>query len=299
MKKDAGDHGTRRLNAGTAGTSTKTLSLGYSPCPNDTFIFYALVHGKILTEGITCREILEDVETLNQMARRSELDITKASFHAYGHLREQYCLLRSGGALGKGCGPLLVAGENIGIEDLGKKTIAVPGRLTTALLLLRIFGFSSEENIRVMPFDRIIESVKSGRTDFGLIIHESRFTYQRAGLKKVMDLGEWWEEETGLPLPLGGILAKRDLGGPLIGKVGRLIRKSVEYAFSHRAEPLSYIRQHSQEMEEEVIKKHISLYVNSYSLDVSDEGVRAVEELFRRSEEKGIIPRSAQPLFGL
>ena len=288
----------RRRPSRTAGISMKTLSLGYSPCPNDTFIFYALVHGKIMTEGITFREILEDVETLNQMARRSELDVTKASFHAYGHLREQYCLLRSGGALGKGCGPLLVARENMGIEDLGNKTVAVPGRLTTALLLLRIFGFSSGENIRVMPFDRIVDSVKSGRTDFGLIIHESRFTYQRAGLKKVMDLGEWWEKETGLPLPLGGILAKRALGGPLIGKIGALIRASVEYAFSHSTEPLSYIRKHSQEMEEEVIEKHIALYVNPYSLDVGDEGVRAVEELFRRSEEKGIIPRSSHPLFG-
>jgi 1,4-dihydroxy-6-naphthoate synthase len=277
----------------------KTLSLGYSPCPNDTFIFYALVHGRIPTDGLTFREILEDVETLNQRARRSELDVTKASFHAYGHLRERYCLLCSGGALGKGCGPLLVARENIGIEDLGKRTVAVPGKLTTALLLLRIFGFSSEENIRVMPFDRIIDAVKSGRTDFGLIIHESRFTYEKAGLKKVMDLGEWWEKETGLPLPLGGILAKRELGRPLTQKIEALIRESVEYAFSKRAEPLSYIKKHSQEMEEEVIEKHIMLYVNSYSLDVGDEGVLAVEELFRRSEEKGIIPRSSQPLFGI
>jgi 1,4-dihydroxy-6-naphthoate synthase len=275
----------------------KALSLGYSPCPNDTFIFYALVHGKIPMDGLAFREMLEDVETLNQMARRSALDVTKASFHACGHLREGYCLLRSGGALGKGCGPLLVARENIGIEDLGKRTVAVPGRLTTALLLLRIFGFSSEENIRVMPFDRIIDAVKSGQADFGLIIHESRFTYERAGLKKVMDLGEWWEKETGLPLPLGGILARRDLGEPLIRKIEALIRESIEYAFSKRAEPLSYIRKHSQEMEEEVIEKHIRLYVNTYSLDVGDEGVRAVEELFRRSEEKGIIPRSSQPLF--
>jgi 1,4-dihydroxy-6-naphthoate synthase len=277
----------------------RTLSLGYSPCPNDTFIFYALVHGKIPSDDLAFREILEDVETLNQMARRSELDVTKASLHAYGHLRERYCLLSSGGALGKGCGPLLVARENIGIEDLGERTVAVPGRLTTALLLLRIFGFTSEENIRVMPFDRIIDAVKNGEADFGLIIHESRFTFERAGLKKVMDLGEWWEKETGLPLPLGAILAKRDLGGPLIRKVETLIRDSVAYAFSKRAEPLSYIRKHSQEMEEDVIEKHIRLYVNTYSLDVGDEGVRAVEELFRRSEERGIIPRSSQPLFGL
>jgi 1,4-dihydroxy-6-naphthoate synthase len=275
----------------------KTLSLGYSPCPNDTFIFYALVHGKILTDDLRFTEILEDVETLNQMARQSELDITKASFHAFSNLRDKYCLLRSGGALGKGCGPLLVAREDYTAEDLEKRTIAIPGRLTTAFLLLQLLRVPLEENIRTMPFDRIIDSVKSGAADFGLIIHEGRFTYQRAGLKKVMDLGEWWEKETGLPMPLGGILAKRTLGSRVIRKVETFIRESVEYAFSRRAEPLSYIKKYSQEMEDEVIEKHIDLYVNQYSLDVGDEGALAVKELFRRAEEKGIIRKSSGSLF--
>jgi 1,4-dihydroxy-6-naphthoate synthase len=274
----------------------RTLSLGYSPCPNDTFIFYALVHGK-LSADLRFREILQDVETLNQRARQAELDLTKASFHAYGHLRKEYCLLRSGGALGKGCGPLLVARQDYAAEDLAHRTIAIPGRLTTAFLLLQLLHVPPERNIRITPFDKIIDAVKCGRADFGLIIHESRFTYQSAGLRKVMDLGEWWERETGLPLPLGGILAKRTLGETLVREVEGLIRQSVEYAFSHREEPLSYIKKYSQEMEDDVVEKHISLYVNQYSLDVGSEGILAIEELFRRSEEKGIIERSSQPLF--
>ncbi len=171
----------------------KELTLGYSPCPNDTFIFYALVHGKMDAGGLRFREILEDVETLNRMAIRSELDVTKISFHAFGHLRETYCLLRSGGALGKGCGPLVVSKNYQQMKDLKGKKIAVPGRLTTAFLLLQLFDPSLKEQGVVMPFHHIIDAVTNGEADAGLIIHESRFTYQKAGLQKVVDLGEWWE----------------------------------------------------------------------------------------------------------
>ena len=274
----------------------KTLSLGYSPCPNDTFIFYALVHGRIDTGGVGFREVLEDVETLNQMAREARLDITKASFHAFGHLRDDYCLLRAGGALGKGCGPLVVVREESDMPALRNKTIAIPGRLTTAFLLLQAFDPSLKDNVVVMPFDRIIDAVKGGAADAGLIIHESRFTYQRAGLRKVIDLGDWWERETGRPIPLGGILAKRSLGPDLIGKIDVLLRKSVEYAFGHRAEPVAYIRRHAQEMEDEVINQHIDLYVNNYSLDIGEDGLLAVDELFRRAEKSGAIPPSDKPL---
>ncbi len=274
----------------------RSLSLGYSPCPNDTFIFYALVHGKINPSDLSFREILEDVETLNRMANRVQLDVTKASCHAYGHMRNRYCLLRSGGALGKGCGPLLVAREETDIQKLKGGTIAIPGRLTTAFLLLRIFDPSFKENVKVMPFDKIIDSVRIGEADAGLIIHESRFTYKKAGLKEVVDLGRWWEEETGLPIPLGGILARRDLGGDLIRRVEELIRASIEYAFSNRQETKSYIKKHSQEMEDDVIERHIGLYVNNYSLDIGDAGLHAVRELFRRAEESGIIERSSIPL---
>jgi 1,4-dihydroxy-6-naphthoate synthase len=274
----------------------KTLSLGYSPCPNDTFIFYALTHGRVATGDLQFHEVLEDVETLNQMARLSKLDVTKASYHAFGHLREQYCLLRSGGALGKGCGPLVVAREDCSMKDLKGKTMAIPGRLTTAALLLQIHT-SAEMNTKVMPFHLIIDAVKNGDADAGLIIHESRFTYQKAGLRKIIDLGEWWEEETGMPIPLGGILARRELGVDIIKSIDLFLRRSIEYAFANRKEPVSYIKEHSQELEDGVIEQHINLYVNDYSLDIGDDGVLAVEELFKRAEGKGIIPTSAKPLF--
>ncbi len=277
----------------------RDLTLGYSPCPNDTFIFYALAHGKIDTDQLGFKEILDDVETLNRMAWLSRLDITKASFHAYGHLRETYCMLRSGGALGKGCGPLVVAREDYEMRDLKSRTIAIPGGLTTAFLLLRIFDDSFKKNIKIMPFHTIVEAVKNSEVDAGLIIHESRFTYHRAGLKKIIDLGDWWEKETRLPIPLGGILAKRKLGDDLIRRVDRVLRRSIEYAFSHRGEPLSYVKRHAQEMEDDVVENHIRLYVNNYSLDIGDDGTKAVEEIFRKAEERGIIKKSLMPLFAL
>ena len=274
----------------------KELTLGYSPCPNDTFIFYALVHAKIDTGDLRFREILEDVETLNQMARRAELDITKISFHAYGHLRETYCLLRAGAALGKGCGPLVVSKKYQNMKDLQGKKIAVPGRLTTAFLLLQLLDPSLKERVIVMPFHRIIDAVRNDEADAGLIIHESRFTYQAAGLQQVVDLGEWWENETGLPIPLGGIIAKRELGEGLVNEIDADIRKSLEYAFAHNVEPKSYIKKHSQEVQDSVIEQHIGLYVNDYSLAIGDDGLKAIESLFRMSEEKGIIERSTRPL---
>jgi 1,4-dihydroxy-6-naphthoate synthase len=275
----------------------KTVTLGYSPCPNDTFIFYALVNNRINTEGLRFREMLEDVETLNLMAKRAELDVTKVSFHAFGHLREDYCLLRAGGALGKGCGPLVVSRQDFTMDELREKSIAIPGRLTTAFLLLSIFDPAFAENVKVMPFNEIIDAVKNGEVDAGLIIHESRFTYQKEGLRKVIDLGEWWEKETGSLIPLGGILAKRELGRATVKRIDGLIRRSIDFAFSNRTEPLAYIKKHSQEMEDEVVTQHINLYVNDYSLDIGDEGIGAVRELFRRAEDRGIIAPSQQPLF--
>jgi 1,4-dihydroxy-6-naphthoate synthase len=274
----------------------KELTLGYSPCPNDTFIFYALVHGKIDTGGLRFREMLEDVETLNRMAGSSALDITKISFHAFGHLRDTYCLLRSGAALGKGCGPLIVSKKYQQMKDLKGRKIAVPGRLTTAFLLLQLLDPSLKERVIEMPFHRIIDAVRKDEVDAGLIIHESRFTYQEAGLRQVLDLGEWWERTTGLPIPLGGIIAKRELGDVLINNIESGIRKSLDYAFAHKAEPKAYIKKHSQEAEDSVIDQHIGLYVNDYSLDIGDDGLRAVEELFKMSEEKGIIKKSSRPL---
>lgn len=275
----------------------RPLSLGYSPCPNDTFIFYALVHRRIDTAGMIFREVLEDVETLNGMAENAELDVTKISFHAFGNLRDRYCLLRSGGALGRGCGPLVVSRNARGMEDLRGKRIAIPGQLTTAFLLLRLYDPSLGDNVTVMPFHRIINAVRDGEAEAGLIIHESRFTYGESGLIKIMDLGEWWDRETGLPIPLGGIIAKRELGRETINRTEELIRRSVDYAFAHRGEPGAYIKEHSQELEDRVIDMHINLYVNDFTLNIGEEGTLAVERLFSMAEERGIIRGSRLPLF--
>jgi 1,4-dihydroxy-6-naphthoate synthase len=269
--------------------SAGALSLGYSPCPNDTFIFYALVHGRIDTAGLRFRELLFDVETLNRKAVGAELDITKVSFHAYAFLRDTYRLLRAGGALGRGCGPLVVARGRPSMEELRGKKIAIPGKLTTAYLLLLLYDPELGENVVVMPFEKIMDAVKRGVVDAGLIIHESRFTYPAYGLSEVTDLGRWWEGETGLPLPLGCIIARKGLGSTVLRQLETLIRKSVEYAFAHRGETGAYVKAHSQEMEETVIEQHINLYVNNYSLDLGDEGMAAVDELLRRAEMKGII----------
>jgi 5,8-dihydroxy-2-naphthoate synthase len=274
---------------------TQVLTLGYSPCPNDTFIFYALVHGKVRVPGVEFRERLEDVETLNRLALEDGLDLTKISYHALGHLRESYALLRSGGALGRGCGPLIVARPGVSLAELRQGVIAIPGRLTTAYLLLRLFD-PSITNIEVMTFDRIMDAVSAGDVTAGLIIHESRFTYPRYKLEKLLDLGEWWERHSGLPIPLGGILGRRSLGGETLLKVETGIRESLHYANSHPDEVLDYCRQHSQEMENQVMMSHIDLYVNDFSLDLGEDGLRAVQRLLAEAEALGVFPRSDKPL---
>lgn len=275
---------------------TPILSLGYSPCPNDTFIFYALIHGRIAAEGLSFRERLEDVETLNALARQGALDLTKVSYHALGHLRRDYALLRSGGALGRGCGPLVVARSMAAMDDLRSRRIAIPGLLTTANLLLQLHG-SGFDNLVVLPFHRIMEAVVNGEVEAGVIIHESRFTYRDKGLVEILDLGAWWEEETGSPIPLGGILARRSLGAEVIARADRALRRSVEYALAHPGEARAYIKAHAQELSDTVIDSHIALYVNKFSVDLGDEGIRAVETLFARAEARGILPRQDLPLF--
>ena len=271
------------------------LSLGYSPCPNDTFIFFGLVHGKVCCEGLEFAERLEDVETLNNLALQNRLDLTKISYHAFGHLRDNYVLLRSGGALGRGCGPLVVARQNASMDQLRGRRIAIPGRLTTANLLLQL-NSEGYENLLIMPFDQIISAVVQGHADAGVIIHESRFTYQQHGLKKILDLGQWWEEESGCPIPLGGILAKRSLGQETIARIDSALRRSVEYAFNNPQEAQQYIRQHAQEMDDEVVRSHIGLYVNDFSLDLGEEGIKAVKTLLSRAEKRGLIPSCSLPL---
>jgi 1,4-dihydroxy-6-naphthoate synthase len=274
---------------------TQTLTIGYSPCPNDTFIFYALVHGKVRAPGIEFREKLEDVETLNRLAFDGTLDITKISYHALGLLRDRYALLRAGSALGRGCGPLIVARPGTKLTGLNRGVIAIPGKLTTAYLLLRLFD-PSLENISVMPFDRIMDAVSRGAAAAGLIIHESRFTYPRYKLEKLLDLGEWWEHYSGLPVPLGGILGKRSLGRETLLRVEAGIRESLQYARAHPDEVMEYCKKHGQELDENVMKSHIDLYVNDFSLDLGREGLAAVRRLFSEAEARGIFPPSDKPL---
>ena len=277
---------------------SQTLRLGYSPCPNDTFIFYALMHGRIPLPGFSISEELADVETLNRRALAGELDLTKVSYHAFGHPRSDSAVLRSGGALGRGCGPLVVARQATSLEELRGSLIAIPGELTTANLLLQLHG-AGYERLQVLPFDRIVAAVASGSVAAGLIIHESRFPFASHGLVAVADLGAWWEGLTGLPIPLGGILARRNLGREVIAGVEEAINASVRYAFAHPEEARAYIRAHAQELDDAVIDQHIALYVNHFSLDLGEEGLAAVQELLHRATTAGIIPPSSLPLGAL
>jgi 1,4-dihydroxy-6-naphthoate synthase len=267
---------------------TRTLTLGFSPCPNDTFIFHALVSGAVEAEGLAFAERLEDVETLNRLAAEGVLDLTKVSYGALPHLLREYVLLRSGGALGRGCGPLVVAREGFDVAQLAGARIAIPGRHTTANLLLRLFAPEAAPG-EEMVYGDIMPAVARGELDAGLIIHESRFTYPEHGLVKLVDLGEWWEGTTGLPIPLGGILARRTLGEATIRAIDDAIRRSVEHAYAHPEAWQHYVRAHAQEMDEAVQRQHIDLYVNRFTLDVGDEGERAIRELFARARAAGIV----------
>jgi 1,4-dihydroxy-6-naphthoate synthase len=279
-----------------AACSKKSLSLGFSPCPNDTFIFHALVHGLVPCEGLSFSERLEDVETLNGLALSGLLDVSKISYHLLGHILSDYVLLRSGGALGRGCGPLLVAREPLDPARLAGRKIALPGRYTTAALLMRLFDPSLTEFV-YLPFHEIMPAVADGSVAAGVIIHESRFTYGSHGLVKLLDLGEWWERETGHPIPLGGIAAKRSLGVGTLLALEHALTRSVDRAFAEPAGARPYIRAHSQEMSDEVCDAHIGLYVNGFSRELGPEGEAAVSYLLQRAASAGIVPPPSQPLF--
>jgi len=279
-----------------------TLSLGFSPCPNDTFIFDALIHHKIDTEGLDFEVFYDDVETLNHKAFRGELDITKLSYHAFAYVADSYVLLDSGSALGFGVGPMLICKDDpeklraeLAKPDTQLK-IGIPGKYTTANFLLGL-AFPNALNKQELVFSDIENAVLDGRVDIGLIIHENRFTYQDKGLKKIIDLGDFWEKETGLAIPLGGIVANRSLPLDVQHKINRVLRRSVEFAFSNPKSGLEYIRSHAQEMSEEVMYKHIDLYVNKYSVELGDEGKKAIKLLFDTATEKNVIPEITEDLF--
>lgn len=273
------------------------LQLGYSFCPNDTFIFHAL-HAGLVQAPLPVRETLQDVQTLNEWALSGRLPITKISYRAYFEVMDKYVALRSGGALGRGVGPLIVA--QAGVSDLSGLTVASPGALTTAELLLKL-AYPQAKVLR-MRFDEVMPAVARGEyggqtIHAGLIIHESRFTYPDYGLTKLLDLGEWWDRETGLPLPLGAILVRRDLPISLQHDLNSAVRRSLQYAYANPAAAWDYIREHAVEMSDEVMQAHIDLYVNEYSRDVSTEGEKAVRELHARAVKLGVVPPSNLPLF--
>lgn len=272
------------------------LSVGFSPCPNDTFIFDALIHQKIDTKGISFEVILADVEELNQRALAGELDITKLSYHTLAYVREQYYLLKSGGALGYQCGPLLIAKKQLTREEVISGKIAIPGKLTTANFLLGLAYPEAKHKIPYL-FSDIENAVLSGEVDAGLIIHENRFTYHSKGLIKLIDLGEYWEEKTQLPIPLGGIAMKREHPISLVQQIDELVKASVQYAFDHPNDSKEFISQHAQEMDPVVCQNHIDLYVNQYSLQLGHQGVSAVNTLFENAYNKNLVPENNKPLF--
>ena len=275
-----------------------TLSLGFSPCPNDCFMFDAIVNERIDLEGLEFSTRLADVEALNQAAFAGDADVTKLSYHAYAFCIGDYVLLDAGSALGRNCGPLLISKRAISKDDVaaGRLRIAIPGKYTTANFLLGL-AFPRAQDKTALVFSEIEPALLQDRFDAGLIIHENRFTYAAKGLKKIIDLGEFWEEETGAPIPLGGIVIKRSLPDDVKQRVNSVVRRSVEYAFAHRAASLDYVRAHAQEMSEDVMYKHIDLYVNEYSVDLGAEGRRAVEVLFEKAAATGIIPPATGSLF--
>jgi len=281
------------------------LTLGFSPCPNDCFIFDAMVHKKIDTEGLEFEVVMEDVEALNQRAFKKELDITKLSFHAFLYVQENYILLKSGSALGFNCGPLLVGSSELVVHRLKNRSelptpnselkIAIPGKNTTANFLLSL-AYPEIKNKTEVLFSEIEQGVLDGKYDAGLIIHESRFTYEQKGLKKIMDLGEFWESLIHAPIPLGGIVAKRNFDNDLLQKINRIIKKSVEYAYANTSDVMGYVKQHAQEMNEEIMKKHIDLYVNEFSIDLGTKGKDAVDILFKKALEQKLITKITEPI---
>ena len=275
---------------------SKTLSLGYSPCPNDTFIFYALAQRRIDIAPFDFNIFLADVEALNNKAYRQELDITKVSIHAILHLLKDYWLLGCGGAIGRGCGPLVVARQKLTMSDLQDKTIAIPGKMTTANLLLSL-ECTHRGQVVEMSFEKIMPAVASGRVDAGVIIHEGRFTYPGLGLELALDLGDWWETATGLPLPLGGIIMRRELGVEAACRVEEQIRQSLLHARKHPQEAWPYIRAHAQEMAPDVIRRHIDMFVNEFSLNVGIEGQRAIRHILEAAARLEGMSLPEKPFF--
>ncbi len=270
----------------------RIITVGHSPDPDDAFMFYALAHDKIDTGGLQFKHELQDIETLNRRALRGELDLTAVSIHAYAHLIDKYALLPSGCSMGDRYGPMVVARRPMTLDELRGAHIAVPGTLTTAFLALRLLqpqGFLYE----VLPFDHILKAVEEGKYDAGLIIHEGQLTFQNQGLHLVVDLGVWWQEKTGLPLPLGGNAVRRDLGPELIRQVSRLLKESIRYALDHRDDALAYALSYARDMDKALADRFVGMYVNDWTLDYGPRGREAVRRLLDEGHKAGVIPSPA------
>jgi 1,4-dihydroxy-6-naphthoate synthase len=272
------------------------LTLGFSPCPNDTFIFDAMVHGRIDTEGLEFDYFLTDVEELNKKALASEVDITKISYHAYAYAAPNYLILDAGSALGYRNGPLLISKKKLGISRLPHLRIAIPGKLTTANLLFSI-AWPEAKNKTEYLFSSIEDAILNGEVDAGLIIHETRFTYYLKGLRKMADMGEYWESLTGLPIPLGAIVVKRDLPEEIALKVNRIVRRSLEYAYKDSFASYDFVAGNAREMDSTIMNNHIKLFVNEFTLNLGQTGRKAITELFRIAGEKGVIPSLPERIF--
>jgi 1,4-dihydroxy-6-naphthoate synthase len=274
------------------------LTLGFSPCPNDCFMFDAMTHGRIDLEGLEFTTVMDDVEALNRRAFGGEIDVTKLSYHAFAYCAADYVLLDAGSALGRGCGPLLISTRPLSSDEVagGGVRVAIPGRYTTANLLLTLAFPKARDKVELV-FSEIESAVLEGRVEAGVIIHENRFTYEAKGLKKVVDLGELWERTTGAPIPLGGIVINRSWPIEIQQAMNRVMRRSVEYAFANPEASRAFVRAHAQEMSEEVMQQHIDLYVNQYSVDLGHDGRHAVALLFERAAAVGIGPRPILPPF--
>jgi 1,4-dihydroxy-6-naphthoate synthase len=267
------------------------ITVAHSPDSDDAFMFYGLAKGGVPTDGLEVRHVLCDIETLNREASRGTYEVTAISFHAYPYVAERYALMPCGGSIGDGYGPLLVAREAFDPRDLGARRVAVPGTLTSAYLALRLFA--PEAQTRVVPFDRILDEVQAGRADVGLIIHEGQLTYGGFGLHKLLDLGAWWKDETGLPLPLGGNAVRRDLGPELMARLTRLVRATVAHSLAHRAQALEYAMTFARGMDPAVADRFVGMWVNEMTLDCGERGRRAVQTLLDRGHDAGLIPRRA------
>ena len=269
---------------------TQVIRVGHSPDPDDAFMFYALAHGKLDTGGLEFRHQLEDIETLNRRALHGELEVTALSVHAYAYVHDHYALLGCGASMGDRYGPIVVARQSWSPDELHEKTIAVPGTLTTAFLVLRLV-LRRDFAYEVMPFDTILSAVRSGRVDAGLIIHEGQLTFQDLGLKKVLDLGRWWYEQHELPLPLGANGVRRDLGRPLMVKINDLVRQSIRYGLDHREEALDYALGYARDMGRAQADEFVGMYVNHWTLDWGRSGRAAVQKLLSEAHSAGVIPQ--------